>query len=79
METKGYVVIEIQTMADGTLAILKDGFNDEGKAWQKYYTVLSFAAVSNLPCHAATIMDNKGFVMDNRYFEHGEEKTNGGE
>lgn len=73
METKGYAVIEIQTQDNGQLSILKDGFTDEGKAWQKYYTVLSFAAVSTLPCHAATIMDNKGFVMDNRYFENGVE------
>ena len=65
-----YVVIEMQTNADGTVAVLTDSFPTIEAAYNKYYTVLAYAAVSTLPCHSAALMTNKGMLWESKYFEH---------
>lgn len=70
-----YIVSEIQTNKDGVVGILNTQHENYNDAESKYHLVLSYAAKSGLPCHAAVIMTNEGMVMANQYYKH-EEETN---
>lgn len=65
-----YIVIELQTNADGAIGNIVTAYNSREQAFSKYHTILSAAAVSALPCHAAVILDNKGMQIAAQYFEH---------
>lgn len=69
-----YIVIEIQTYADGTTGILSDSYSELTAAWQKYYTVLAAAAVSSVTVHTALIMSNDGRPIESKCFKHGTEE-----
>lgn len=68
-ETK-YIVIEIQTMLDGTVANLVKVIDGRDAAASEYHRVLSFAAVSQLPCHAASWLNSDGSLVDWKAFRH---------
>ena len=58
-----WLVIEIQTMANGTVANLVTAHDTEKLAESKWHTVMAAAAVSGLPVHSATLLDNFGNVV----------------
>ena len=66
----GFVVIEIQTASDGTTSVLHFTYDSENQAYSKFHSILSFAAVSELPCHAAVILDNQGSVLGSMQYVH---------
>lgn len=70
MNDKKYVVVEIQTNANGTVATLSDSFDNKDAAYNKYYTVLAYAAISEIARHSACLMDNTGFTLESNYFDH---------
>ena len=61
---QGYIVIEIQTNAEGSIATLATNYSDYWQAQQKYHTVLAAAAASGLPVHSAVIMTPIGNVIE---------------
>ena len=63
-----YVVLEIQTNADGTVGTLVNTYDNWNQAEQKYHTVLAAAAVSGLPVHTAVLITNEGQVQENKTF-----------
>lgn len=65
-----FIVIELQTNQSGVVGNIVTAFSSIELAYQKYYTILSAAAVSSLPVHAAVILNNHGEMIDYRYFEH---------
>lgn len=65
-----WVVVEIQSYADGTTGILSDSYGELNAAWQKYYTVLAAAAVSNVTVHTAIIMSYDGRPIESKCFKH---------
>lgn len=65
-----YIVIEIQTAANGTVATLMDSFTDRNTAEQKYHLILSSAAVSQLPCHAAVMLTEDGRMVGSQAYKH---------
>ena len=67
-----YIVIEIQTNADGTVGNFIWAFQNELEAQSKYHSVLSAAAVSSLPVHAAVILRNDGMLINGQSYTHGE-------
>ena len=67
---KYYIVIEIQAYKDGTTGILNDSYSELNAAWQKYYTILAAAAVSNVPVHTALIMTHDGRPIESKCFKH---------
>lgn len=73
MNTK-YILIEIQTNADGTVGNLVTAYDDVYSAESAYHSVLASAAVSKLPMHAATLLGNDGGVMKWESYTHGEEE-----
>lgn len=70
MENEKYIVIEIQASADGTVSTLVDSFNDINAAYNKYYTILAYAAVSTIAKHTAMLLTNNGQLWESKYFEH---------
>ena len=68
-----YIVIEIQTNADGTVGNLVFAYAEKNEAYSKYHSILAAAAVSALPRHAAVIIENDGHPLEFRCFEHGGE------
>ena len=73
-----YIVIEMQTNGEST-AILSNVFTDRGLALQKYYAILSAAAVSQVEVHTAMVVDELGYTnyMDSfdRRVKNEEEET----
>lgn len=55
-----YIVIEIQTNDDGTVATIVTAYADYWTAQQKYHSILAAAAVSTLPVHTAVILTPYG-------------------
>ena len=71
-----YVVLEIQTNADGTIGSLVTSYDNKLEAENKYHTVLAYAAVSNLPVHAAVILTNEGRTVKTEMYMHEQEVSN---
>ena len=65
-----YVVLEMQTNAEGATACLVESFTDRQAAEQKYHYVLSFAAVSGLPRHTCMMVTDAGQYMKSESYEN---------
>ena len=65
-----YIVSEFQTNSDNTVAVLTNNFTDRQAAESKYHNILSFAATSTLPVHAASIQTNEGALIEYKYYKH---------
>lgn len=67
-----YVVLEIQTNADGTIGSIVTDFDNKLDAENKYHTILAYAAISNLPVHSAVILTNEGRTVKTEVYTHEE-------
>lgn len=65
-----YIVIELQTYADGTVGNIVTAHDTRDDAESKFHTVLAAAAISQLPCHAAICVANDGFLIGNQCYRH---------
>lgn len=71
-----FYIMEIQQYQDGSYGDIKHFAYDEDpdkarlKAESKYYEVLSAAAISNLPSHAAIMFSSEGFPIMNQCYMH---------
>lgn len=71
-----FYIMEIQKYADGSYGDIKHFAYDEDpdvarlKGESKYYQVLSAAAVSNLPEHAAIMFSSDGFPIMHQCYKH---------
>ena len=63
-----YTVLEVQNNGT-TPAALPVIFTDENLAYNKYYTVLAAASVSDLPYHAAYIISSNGTMLERKVFD----------
>ena len=70
-----YVVMEIQTNTDDTVGTLVSAYNDRNEAESAYHRVLSAAAVSLLPVHAAILATTDGGVLESRSYTHDEQEA----
>jgi len=64
-----YIVIELQT-TNGATSYLVTTHATRQEAESKYHLVLSAAAVSNVPLHAATIITSDGFQVMHQAYSH---------
>lgn len=55
-----YIVIELQTINNESVANIVTTYTDKNVAESKYHDILRAAAVSALPCHSAVIVDEQG-------------------
>lgn len=71
-----YYVLEIQQYENGEYGHIVHFAYDEDantarlKGESKYYEILSAAAVSNLPSHAATLISSEGFPIMHKCYKH---------
>lgn len=65
-----YIVIELQKNAEGTLAHLVSEHATLAEAESKYYSVLSYAAVSETPAHSAIIITENCVPVRHNCYEH---------
>lgn len=69
-----YIVLEIQEEFDGRVRVLEPAFyEDKSQALQKYYTVLSYAVISELAKHTAMVLTPDGQVFKCECYFHEEE------
>ncbi len=64
-----YIVAEFQTSGDST-AILTYSYTESNLAEQKYHEILSSAAVSNVPLHAVSMLNEYGCIAKNEFYTH---------
>lgn len=71
-----YIVVEVQVSEGNAPAILTFTFTDVNLAYQKYHTILSFAAVSQVPYHGAYILGGTKDreIFEEKFFEHAEKE-----
>ena len=65
-----YIVIELQYTAQGQLSNMATAYNTIAEAWNKYYTILAYAAISEVKVHSAVILDHTGRCIAHNSFEH---------
>lgn len=76
-----YIVIELQTNAQGSVSNVVWAYADENQvlaenqAFSKYHAVLSAAAVSAVPVHSCVILRNDGTQIAGQAYQHIEEPT----
>lgn len=68
--TLKYIVMEIQTYEGGAITTPTYAYDNRLSAESKYHAILSGAAVSKLPCHAAVLMTSEGQVLDHGMYRH---------
>ena len=65
-----FIVIEIQTNADGSVGNFVWSFGTLDDAFSKYHSVLSEAAVSSLLVHSCVVLRNDGQQIAAQSFKH---------
>lgn len=65
-----FIVIEIQTNAEGASSTLVTGFDKLESAQSKYHAVLAAAAISSVPVHAAVLITNTGDKLASEFYRH---------
>ena len=67
---ESWVVLEIQTAEDGKVSTIATPFADQMEAESEYHRVLTYAAVSTLPRHAASLLSTEGTLVESRCYAH---------
>ena len=65
-----YIVMELQTSPDGSVAHIVDKFDDKNTAESKFHAVLSFASVSSLPSHGCMLLTSEGDMLRSEIYHH---------
>lgn len=66
-----YIIIEQQT-TNGTTAVITTVKSNINEAEQVYHTVLAAAAVSQIPLHSASMLNERGQMIKYELFDHNE-------
>ena len=69
-----FIVTEIQTFANGTVATQSFTFDDRISAEAKYHALLATAAQSTLPTHAVAMYLNSGKPVRNEWYDTEQEE-----
>lgn len=65
-----YIVVEIQTAANGAVATTVNDYADQKQAEARFHTILAAAAVSNLAKHSAIMFSEEGFPLRHECYSH---------
>ena len=65
-----YVVIELQTSAEGQVASLVHSAASYNQGLSIYHQILASAAISEVPIHACVMIKNTGYVVKSEFFDH---------
>ena len=67
-----YIVLEIQKLADGSVAVPPISSHDTlNAARSAFFTVCAAAAVSDVPLHSAVMLTESGQTLGLESFDHG--------
>ena len=67
-----FVVIELQQT--DTVATLVNSYADRNEADAKYHSILSAAAISQVPVHSAVMFTAEGNFIKSESYSHGEQE-----
>lgn len=65
-----FIVIELQNLAESNLTHLETVHATQEEAESKFHTIMAHAAVSEVPIHSATILDEKGCPVMYKSYTH---------
>ena len=65
-----YVAIEIKVKKDGTMEVSTFKKDDRPQAEKAYHSILTTAADSEHPVHAATLLNELGEKIKTEYYKH---------
>lgn len=65
-----YLVTEIQTFENGQISTPSYAYDNRNSAESKFYSIMSTAAVSSLPCIAAVLYTNEGQILNHGMYRH---------
>ena len=65
-----YIVIEMQKNEEGNVSNIVTEHENLAAAESKYFSVMSAAAVSNIPVHSAIIVSEEGFPVRHEFYKH---------
>ena len=67
-----YIIIEIQKMNSGVVAIVPPtSYSDRNVAEQAYHQTLSYAAVSSVDVHSVVMLSDTGETIKRETYYHG--------
>ena len=69
-----YTTVENQYRSDGSFGLLYDHFTDKNAAYAKFFTICAAAAVSEIPYHAAYLIDSNVGVIEQREWDRREQE-----
>lgn len=70
-----YIVVELQTDAQGNVANIVTSHETRNEAESKYHQVLASAAVSTLTKHAAALLNEEGYALEGHCYAHWQEEA----
>lgn len=65
-----YIILEMQTNGDTTALVPPVTYKDMNQADSAYYQKLAAAAVSSVPVHTITMLDEHGRSIRSDFYEH---------
>jgi len=70
MEPTKFVVVELQTLADGQIASITTDYDTRREAESHWHEVMKYAALNTIPVHAAIMVDNLGIVYLQGHYDN---------
>ena len=67
-----FVVVEVQSNADGTVGNIVNSYDNEQEAASRYHQILAAGAVSQVYKHCAFILSDDGYCMKSEGYRHEE-------
>ena len=74
-KTTFYTTIENQVRTDGSYGLLYDHFDNLPQAEAKFYTICAAAAVSEIPYHAAFLIQDNGLIVGSKVYDRRTSET----
>ena len=68
-KTTFYTTVEDQVREDGSHGLLYDHFDSLAQAEAKFYTICAAAAVSEIPYHAAYLIQSGGVMLGFKVYD----------
>lgn len=65
-----YIILEMQTNGDTTALVPPVTYKDMNQADSAYYQKLAAAAISSVPVHTITMLDEHGRSIRSDFYEH---------
>lgn len=77
--TGSYIVLELQTDAEGNVASIMNSYDNINQADSAYYLALSSAAISSVKIHTLMMFTPTGQTIKSDYYKHATESVEASE